>query len=651
MIYQRFTDSAFARMNIQLFRNGRTLLVCLLALPMLSLAQKNTDPDKATTLRGRYQKDPLVAYAYTSDYRFQLAKDRLVVVESDVIGMIALEGNVNYSREVYYDDNTSIASAEVSYTSGKRMNAQKTCGNFEVENVFYSDAKVCSYAMNFLHQGTEITFKSEKHIDDPRYLTKVFFHDALPVENRTITFSVPHSATVELVEKNFAGFDITRNVEETAKGKRYTYAAKNIHAIKNEANSLGMLYYYPHIVVVTKDYTSDAGKTTVIGSVDELYKWYSTIVHDVNNDPAVFKGEVARLTASASTTEDKIKAIYYWVQDNIKYIAFEDGIAGFKPAAAQDVYHNRYGDCKGMANLTKEMLRVAGIDARLTWIGTNRIPYTYDLPSLAVNNHMICTAIVGEREYILDPTEKFIALGMFGERIQGKEMLIENGDQYFLRQVPVSSAAQNLIVRNENLTLEGEQLKGQGKIMIHGEAMKNILYVSANSKEENRKKLLDNLVIPAYTNSDRVEVTNSPSIDREEVLTVAYTYRLTNKVTRFEDDVYIDIDWSKTFKDLHIDPDRVSDYYFNRKIKNRITKNLTVPAGYKVSHLPSGIVKQHDDFSILVKFEQKGDVLSYTNEIIVPRGIVRKADFGTWNTFIAELNSVYDDQIVLTKRK
>jgi hypothetical protein len=28
---------------------------------------------------------------------------------------------------------------------------------------------------------------------------------------------------------------------------------------------------------------------------------------------------------------DKVKAIFYWVQNNIRYIAFEDGIAGFLP--------------------------------------------------------------------------------------------------------------------------------------------------------------------------------------------------------------------------------------------------------------------------------------------------------------------------------
>jgi hypothetical protein len=638
-------------MKMDVLPRIRIILLIFFFLPLLTVAQKNTDKARAAALKQIYKDDKVAAYGFTSDYNFELVKDNLVITETDVIEMIGLEGNINYSREVYYSDNASVASGEANFGNGKRAETSKSCGHYEVDGIFYSDAKVCSYKMHFLHEGTEIKFRSKTVHHDPRYLTKIFFHDELPIEQRSITFTVPSTADVDLVEKNFTGFAVEKKVVEQASAKIYTYTLKDLSAIKSEGNSLGMLYYYPHIIVVTKGYTAKTGTKAVIGSTNDLYQWYSSMVKDVQNDPTAFEGEVARLTASAKTPAEKIRAIYYWVQDNIKYIAFEDGIAGFKPEAAQHVYHNRYGDCKGMANLTKAMLKAAGFDARLTWIGTNRIPYTYELPSLAVDNHMICTVNVGEKQYILDPTEKFIALGQHGERIQGKEMLIENGDDFIVMKVPVADADQNLILRSEDITLEGDILKGKGQIVIQGEAMKNILYFSTNIKQENKKKLLDNLVVSGYSNTDKVEVINTPPIDRDKALEVAYTYGLTNKITRFENDIYIDLDWGKSFKDSNIEDDRISDYYFNRKVKNTVVKKLTVPAGYKISHVPTGIKKQHSDFSISVNFEQKGRTLLYTNEIVIKHGLIRKADFKTWNDFIKELNEVYNDQIVLTKTK
>ena len=46
----------------------------------------------------------------------------------------------------------------------------------------------------------------------------------------------------------------------------------------------------------------------------------------------------------------------------VRYIAYEDGIAGFKPDKAQEVLRKKYGDCEGMGNLMTEMLKSIGLD-------------------------------------------------------------------------------------------------------------------------------------------------------------------------------------------------------------------------------------------------------------------------------------------------
>lgn len=620
-------------------------MLIFIAISFNAISQKNKE--KIASLRNSFKDDKVVATLMQTAYTFAIQRDELVVNEEEEISMISLEPNISGSREIYYHDNKEIISAK--FVSGNTSTSSKSCGNYEVESVFYSDAKVCTYPFKFAYAGDEIIFKSTTRYNDPRYFTRVLFNDELGVKQRTIIFNVPLDANVEFVEKNFSGFNIKKATSESGKYKVVTYTVEDLKTSKNEENSLGILYYYPHIVVVTNDFAGKTGRKKIIGSTDDLYRWYAGIVKQVNNDPGALKAEVTRLTASAKTAEEKIKNIYYWVQDNIKYIAFEDGISGFRPEAAQTVLHNRYGDCKGMANLTKEMLKVAGFDARLTWIGTNRIPYTYELPSLAVDNHMICTVIFGEKQYILDPTEKFVALGKHGERIQGKEMLIENGEQFIVRKVPVADAEQNLIVRKEELQLEGDVLKGKGHISIEGEALKNILYISTNVQQDNKKKLFDNLVVSNFSNTDQVSVVNTPEVNRDKALELEYTYGLGNKVTSFDKDIYVEIDWTKSFKNFTIDADRISDYYFNRKIKNRTIKNLKIPAGYRISHLPASIKKVHNDFAFQLSFEQKGGVIIYTNEITVKQGLIKKSDFEAWNTIIKELTESYDDQIVLTK--
>jgi len=93
-----------------------------------------------------------------------------------------------------------------------------------------------------------------------------------------------------------------------------------------------------------------------------------------DNKTATLKPNVDEQVRGKTTELEKARSIFYWVQDNIRYIAFEDGYAGFVPQTVQDVFKNKYGDCKGMANLVTEMLKLAGLVVHMTWIGTKHLP-------------------------------------------------------------------------------------------------------------------------------------------------------------------------------------------------------------------------------------------------------------------------------------
>ena len=75
------------------------------------------------------------------------------------------------------------------------------------------------------------------------------------------------------------------------------------------------------------------------------------------------------------TDEAKARRIYKWVQQNIKYVAFEDGMEGFIPRDASLVCSRRYGDCKDMASILTKMLQYSGVEACFVWIGTRSLPY------------------------------------------------------------------------------------------------------------------------------------------------------------------------------------------------------------------------------------------------------------------------------------
>ena len=104
------------------------------------------------------------------------------------------------------------------------------------------------------------------------------------------------------------------------------------------------------------------------------------MVENVNVEPAnkELVSLVAKITADKKTDLEKVKAIYYWTQKNIKYIAFEYALGGFIPRESNEVFRKKYGDCKDNSSMLYRMLEIAGVKGHLTWIGTRSIPYTYE---------------------------------------------------------------------------------------------------------------------------------------------------------------------------------------------------------------------------------------------------------------------------------
>jgi len=344
-----------------------------------------------------------------------------------------------------------------------------------------------------------------------------------------------------------------------------------------------------------------------------------------------------------------VESIFYWVQDNIRYIAFENGIMGFKPDAAQNVFKNKYGDCKGKANLLKTMLTIAGFDARLTWIGTSDLPYDYSLPSLAVDNHMICTVILNGKHYFLDGTEEFIALNDYAQRIQGKQVLIEDGQRHILDRIPEFTAERNKEIRINKMTVTDNTITGSATNEYNGESKISVQSAYASIRNDKKSESLSSFVRSGNSNIEVSNITNSDFSDRQKPLQLKYDFKANNQVTKTGNELYIVMDWDKDFADLDIPADRKNDYEFDQKYYLTEQSELSIPAGYKVDYVPAAFKKSSPGYSFEGTFLNKGKTILYTKTIVINKPILKKSDFESWNSFIADINKFYNDQVVLTK--
>jgi hypothetical protein len=177
-------------------------------------------------------------------------------------------------------------------------------------------------------------------------------------------------------------------------------------------------------------------------------RWYDSLADpqtEVNED---IKQLARDLTADASSDKEKLKNIYEWVRDNVRYIAVEIGIGGFQPYPADEVLRNQYGDCKDMTTLLCALAEACEIPVDEVLISTrpNGIPDT-SLPSPFQFNHAIAySPIADEEEIWMDATQKGTPFGKIPWYNQGVPVLVvgKNG-MGKIKQIPEYPADSNRV--------------------------------------------------------------------------------------------------------------------------------------------------------------------------------------------------------------
>ena len=560
----------------------------------------------------------------------------------------ALKDDAVFKNVIYYDDNITI-DAEVNSISGKKPYTKTASNSLLQDDIFHSDARIYTVVSELSKKGNVAALEYVKEYNDIKYLVNFYFHEFQnDVKEKEIVITIPEWLEMEIVEMNFDKWNVNKQESTDKDNKIITYSMKDLKKTVYEERTNGPSYDLPHLLFLFKKITTKEGKVSLINNTQDLYNWYHSLVKQVKNNSEVLKPVVKRITEGKTKKEDIVSSLFYWVQDNIRYIAFEDGIAGFKPAPADDVYKKKYGDCKGMANLLKEMLILAGYDARLTWVGTRHLAYSYDTPCLAVDNHMICTLIDGGQKIFLDPTEKYIPFKSVAYRIQGQEALIEDGDKYILEAIPEYGPEINQTVYTTQLILEDDVLTGKGNIVWKGESKASIFKAYYSTSKEDKDRLLKNYITDNKNiYLEEIELKNVE--DRAKDLSVDYDVKVKNAVILLDNEVYVNLDYDGVFQNFIIDDKRIRDIVFPYKISEQYIMNLSVPEGYKVQHVPENMSVKADDYSISIQFEQKDNQIIYTKNISLDNAIIRTKDFVHWNKTIKQLNKIYKEQIVLKK--
>ena len=594
-------------------------------------------------------------------YDFDIIKDSVRVTqrfekEMAILTDYAKAFNDDY---IYYDSFSSVENLEAcTVVPAGKGSTKIPVSHFDESNdpgsgIFYDDSKTISFVYPSLVRGAVTSLSYDLVHNNPRFLRRVYFQSYLPIINGKVL--VKANKDIVLGFRFFNCDDDFLQYREWTKGKYnyYEWTTSNVLPYKYlSSNNYGVLHHSPHAAIYIEQVHLKDSAVRYYSTVRDLYDFYYSLLPESDDTASSdLAGLVESLTAGRNERE-KARAIYYWVQDNIKYVAYSDGYNGFVPALAEKVFSRRFGDCKGKASLIKKMMEMAGLKAYYAWVGTRDLPYSYsEMPLPMADNHMVVAYPSEDTIYIVDGTFRFIDFGMYPFNIQGKEALVSvDRDNYFLFPIPVSGPAESGVYDSVSFTLSGGTITGSGLRKHSGFNKYELSQAIEGVKVPDYNKRLSTLFSKG-NNKFRVDSCRFAGLHEHDMpVSVSYSFSIDDYARQAGNDIYLNMNLDRSLADNKIDTTIrfapvVNDFMFTEKQLTR----FRIPEGYEISYLPDDDQIDNEIISASFSYSEEAGFVILEKELQYKFLLLSDDQIGIWNSVIDRLNTNYRQSVALHK--
>ena len=645
--------------NLKLIKSKcLTSIIFILSSFFLAHAQHS---EEFNALKVKYPESSFIRLIDEINISITLKNDELEIKQHYIEEDLYLDESATYNSKRALDFSAffeleSVEATSFQYTNGKykSFKVEDFVEKDEMGESFHDDTKSLNFIYSNLDEGGKTKLEYTEIVKNPRFLSPLYFGNFYPIKNKKVTLVADKEINFRFKEFNTEGYSIAFKKEEKRNSNIYTWEIKDVDEIKYESSVPTYKKVLPHIVPIITSYKNKNNEVKVLNDVADLYNWYYSMVKDVNQQPTdtALVSLVNDITKDSKTDLEKVRAIYYWTQQNIKYIAFEYALGGFIPREANDVFNKKYGDCKDNSSILYEMLKIAGLKGNLTWIGTRKIPYTYtELPTPMVDNHMILSYTEGNKTYFLDATGRYLALEMPSSFIQGKEALIGDGEGKFrIETVPVMSPQTNSYKESSRLSIKDNQLIGKGETTLSGYYKIDFYNQLESKNSEKELKTYYTVKLRKGSNKfliDNFQETNKYSYDDD--FKINYEFNISDYSQQLGDEIYVNLNLNRDISYYKTEDDRENEVEVKYKSDYIFENTLEVPENYSVDYLPENYELNNDYFKCKISYKQENNTIIYTHQLTMDYLTLTPEDQKVVNDAIKKVEKQYKETVVFKK--
>ncbi|MBN2161089.1 MAG: DUF3857 domain-containing protein [Spirochaetes bacterium] len=382
---------------------------------------------------------------------------------------------------------------------------------------------------------------------------------------------------------------------------------------------------------------------------NDFHAWYTSLLRNSIRVDGAMTNLLRTIITDRDRPLEKIRKIYAYVADEIRYVGFEFGVGGIRPRSSDTTFHTKMGDCKDKSLLLIALLRAAGIDARLALIRTRDKGTAYVSPAFAGEfNHAICHVNSGGG-FFLDPTASDAGIRELPADDRGVEAFVldESGWRFINTASPFYYP--DLVEVKNSIKISENGSAGIGRTLVK----QGSLAAAARNSLGNRLRQIAELNEywnAAYPGSSTAELAIA-SMKIDEPVQYSYSISVPGCAQVVGGRIIFDTSVTKSefYRGYAMAKNRRFPLILPGAWTTRTTTAYSLPKGFHADRIPANERYDHEKFSASFSYSYSGAIVTVETVIEIKNGRIDAEEYPYFREFTRFIDKKERERIVLAR--
>jgi transglutaminase-like putative cysteine protease len=366
-----------------------------------------------------YSKEPFIIQSASTKITFE--NDGKQKREDTVRILVQANAGLQAWGILHFPYPSGISTLEISYVRVTKpdgsvvetpiSDVQEVTPDISREAPTYSDLKDKQVAVKGLQVGDTLEYSAQTQVTKPLisgqfWYTHEFLHGVVALQQE-LQIGVPRERYVKVKSP-----DVQPATRDEGAARIYDWKTASLEPTTDQKSA-----------DAADDNKVPDVQLTSFRSWDEVGQWFKSLVDPQAAVTPAIQAKAAAVTTSATSNNDKVRALYDFVSLKFRYVGISLGIGRYQPHSATDVLNADFGDCKDKHTLFAALLAAENIKA-VPVLMNSSAKIDPDVPSPGQFDHVITALPQGDGYQFLDTTPEVAPYGLLMGTLRDKQALV-----------------------------------------------------------------------------------------------------------------------------------------------------------------------------------------------------------------------------------